>query len=183
MLPCFSLPPTPSITCTTFVAHSAFKDMRQVWGVGAASAAVVTVGLLLVLLSGGSYATTLVAARFEGGVVMAADSRTSQGNFVANRLTDKITQVHPNIFLARSGSSAGMYDNGMAGYDSKPKPKVCCCREVGVGSHIRVTSTRARMGHTISYLHTSYSCCSSFSNNVATNMTSKLMTSRDICLL
>eukprot|EP00752_Nemacystus_decipiens_P007521 g6721.t1 len=51
-------------------------------------------------------ATTLVAARFEGGVVIGADSRTSQGSFVANRLTDKIAPVAPSIFLARSGSSA-----------------------------------------------------------------------------
>ncbi|CAM9475916.1 unnamed protein product, partial [Hapterophycus canaliculatus] len=51
--------------------------------------------------------TTLVAARFDGGVVIGADSRTSQGSFVANRLTDKITLVSPGIFLARSGSSAG----------------------------------------------------------------------------
>lgn len=55
----------------------------------------------------GTGATTLVAARFDGGVVIGADSRTSQGNFVANRLTDKITPVAPSIFLARSGSSAG----------------------------------------------------------------------------
>lgn len=55
----------------------------------------------------GAGATTLVAARFEGGVVVGADSRTSQGSFVANRLTDKITPVAPSIFLARSGSSAG----------------------------------------------------------------------------
>lgn len=55
----------------------------------------------------GAGATTLVAARFEGGVVIGADSRTSQGSFVANRLADKITPVAPSIFLARSGSSAG----------------------------------------------------------------------------
>lgn len=80
--------------------------MRCVLSVGAASAAV-RLWLFLVLSTGGSHATTLVAARFEGGVVIAADSRTSQGSFVANRLTDKITPVYPNIFLARSGSSAG----------------------------------------------------------------------------
>lgn len=52
-------------------------------------------------------ATTLVAARFDGGVVIGADSRTSQGTFVANSGTDKITPVSPGVFLARSGSSAG----------------------------------------------------------------------------
>lgn len=70
--------------------------------------------LLLVVVVGwtavtGVVATTLVAARFEGGVVIGADSRTSQGSFVANRLTDKIAPVSPGIFLARSGSSAGTY--------------------------------------------------------------------------
>ena len=67
--------------------------------------------MLVVVMTGGptttSEATTLVAARFEGGVVIGADSRTSQGSFVANRLTDKISPVAPSIFLARSGSSAG----------------------------------------------------------------------------
>lgn len=62
---------------------------------------------LALLLLKGSRATTLVAARFHGGVVIGADSRTSQGSFVANRLTDKIASVYPGIFLARSGSSAG----------------------------------------------------------------------------
>lgn len=61
-------------------------------------------------------ATTLVAARFEGGVVIGADSRTSQGSFVANRLTDKITLVSPGIFLARSGSSAGAFSNSQRGW-------------------------------------------------------------------
>lgn len=75
-------------------------------------AAVSHVFLMLVLLVVGwtataVVATTLVAARFDGGVVIGADSRTSQGSFVANRLTDKIAPVSPGIFLARSGSSAG----------------------------------------------------------------------------
>lgn len=68
-------------------------------------------GFLLLLLGFGGTtavcATTLIAARFEGGVVIGADSRTSQGSFVANRLTDKIAPVSQGIFLARSGSSAG----------------------------------------------------------------------------
>lgn len=70
-----------------------------------------TAGALLLVTAAvrwtGAGATTLVAARFDGGVVIGADSRTSQGSFVANRLTDKISPVAPSIFLARSGSSAG----------------------------------------------------------------------------
>lgn len=76
---------------------------------GLAASAVQSLLLIAVLAVRwtGTGATTLVAARFEGGVVIGADSRTSQGSFVANRLTDKITPVAPSIFLARSGSSAG----------------------------------------------------------------------------
>ncbi|CAB1097210.1 unnamed protein product [Ectocarpus sp. CCAP 1310/34] len=61
---------------------------------------------LLVAAAGQVDATTLVAARFDAGVVIGADSRTSQGSFVANSGTDKITPVSPGVFLARSGSSA-----------------------------------------------------------------------------
>lgn len=69
--------------------------------------ALVCVGCFLLLTSYGALATTVIAARFEDGVVIGADSRTSQGNFVANRFADKITTIYPGIFLARSGSSAG----------------------------------------------------------------------------
>lgn len=90
-------------------------DMRPICERGLAAVSApprALVVLVLMMIGGGtktstSEATTLVAARFEGGVVIGADSRTSQGSFVANRLTDKISPVAPSIFLARSGSSAG----------------------------------------------------------------------------
>lgn len=47
-----------------------------------------------------------MAVTFDGGVVMGADSRTSTGNYVANRVSDKITPVHDSIFCCRSGSAA-----------------------------------------------------------------------------
>jgi len=50
--------------------------------------------------------TTIMAAAYDGGVVMGADSRTSNGNFVANRVTDKITTLAENIYICRSGSAA-----------------------------------------------------------------------------
>merc|ERR1711863_106184 len=53
-----------------------------------------------------STGTTLVAVEFEGGVVIGADSRTSMGTWVANRVTDKLTPVTDNIFCCRSGSAA-----------------------------------------------------------------------------
>ena len=44
-----------------------------------------------------STGTTLVAMEFADGVVMAADSRTSTGSFVAVRVTDKLTPVTSHI--------------------------------------------------------------------------------------
>merc|ERR1711978_172845 len=53
-----------------------------------------------------STGTTLVAVEFDGGVVIGADSRTSMGTWVANRVTDKLTPVTDSIFCCRSGSAA-----------------------------------------------------------------------------
>lgn len=50
--------------------------------------------------------TTIMAVAFEGGVVMGADSRTSTGSYVANRVSDKLTPVSDNIYCCRSGSAA-----------------------------------------------------------------------------
>lgn len=44
-------------------------------------------------LSTFSIQTTIMAASFDGGVVLGADSRTSTGSYVANRVTDKITPL------------------------------------------------------------------------------------------
>jgi len=48
-----------------------------------------------------------MAVAFDGGVIMGADSRTSTGSYVANRVSDKITQLHDRIYVCRSGSAAG----------------------------------------------------------------------------
>ncbi|KAJ2689166.1 Proteasome subunit beta type-1, partial [Coemansia spiralis] len=50
--------------------------------------------------------TTIMAVQFDGGVVVGADSRTSTGTYVANRVTDKLTKVHDLIYCCRSGSAA-----------------------------------------------------------------------------
>jgi len=53
--------------------------------------------------------TTIMAVRYDGdggGVVMGADSRTSTGSYVANRVSDKITPVCNNVAVCRSGSAA-----------------------------------------------------------------------------
>ncbi|XP_064900293.1 proteasome subunit beta type-6 [Columba livia] len=53
-----------------------------------------------------STGTTIMAVEFDGGVVIGADSRTTTGTYVANRVTDKLTPVHDRIFCCRSGSAA-----------------------------------------------------------------------------
>jgi len=53
--------------------------------------------------------TTIMAVKYDGdggGVVMGADSRTSTGSYVANRVSDKITPVCGNVAVCRSGSAA-----------------------------------------------------------------------------
>ncbi|KAK9744849.1 Proteasome subunit [Popillia japonica] len=53
-----------------------------------------------------STGTSIMAAEFDGGVVIGADSRTTTGAYIANRVTDKLTRVTDNIYCCRSGSAA-----------------------------------------------------------------------------
>ena len=41
--------------------------------------------------------TTIMAASFKGGVVLGADTRTSTGAYVANRVTNKLTQLAEKV--------------------------------------------------------------------------------------
>uniref|UniRef100_A0A4W4DTT7 Proteasome subunit beta n=1 Tax=Electrophorus electricus TaxID=8005 RepID=A0A4W4DTT7_ELEEL len=50
--------------------------------------------------------TTIMAVEFDDGVVIGADSRTTTGAYIANRVTDKLTPIHDRIFCCRSGSAA-----------------------------------------------------------------------------
>ncbi|KAG2468588.1 PSB6 protein, partial [Polypterus senegalus] len=50
--------------------------------------------------------TTIMAVEFDGGVVIGADSRTTTGAYIANRVTDKLTKIHDYIYCCRSGSAA-----------------------------------------------------------------------------
>ncbi|CCX13253.1 nucleophile aminohydrolase [Pyronema domesticum] len=50
--------------------------------------------------------TSIMAVTFNGGVVLGADSRTTTGSYIANRVTDKLTQVADTIWCCRSGSAA-----------------------------------------------------------------------------
>lgn len=47
-----------------------------------------------------------MAVEFDGGVVIGADSRTTTGAYIANRVTDKLTKVTDFIYCCRSGSAA-----------------------------------------------------------------------------
>lgn len=47
-----------------------------------------------------------MAVEYDGGVIIGADSRTSTGSYVANRVTDKLTRISDKIYCCRSGSAA-----------------------------------------------------------------------------
>jgi 20S proteasome subunit beta 1 len=47
-----------------------------------------------------------MAINFKDGVILGADSRTTSGTYISNRVTDKLTQVHDTIWCCRSGSAA-----------------------------------------------------------------------------
>eukprot|EP01067_Filipodium_phascolosomae_P005294 Filipodium_phascolosomae@DN3380_c0_g1_i1.p1 len=53
-----------------------------------------------------SNGTTVLALKFNGGVILAADTRSSTGDYVSNRVTRKISRLHKKIFVAASGSRA-----------------------------------------------------------------------------
>lgn len=48
-----------------------------------------------------SLQTTIVAVTFDGGVVLGADSRTSTGSYVANRVSDKVVPIHDYVWACR----------------------------------------------------------------------------------
>lgn len=50
--------------------------------------------------------TTIMAVKYNGGVLIGADCRTSMGSYIPSRITDKLTPISDNIFCCRSGSSA-----------------------------------------------------------------------------
>lgn len=48
-----------------------------------------------------------MAVKFADGVILGADSRTTTGAYIANRVTDKITSLaEPFLYCCRSGSAA-----------------------------------------------------------------------------
>ncbi|XP_062265307.1 proteasome 20S subunit beta 12 [Platichthys flesus] len=58
-------------------------------------------------IKGVSTGTTILAAVFNGGVVIGSDSRASMGGeFVSSKTINKVVQVHDQIFCCMSGSLA-----------------------------------------------------------------------------
>ncbi|KTW32021.1 proteasome core particle subunit beta 1 [Pneumocystis jirovecii RU7] len=57
--------------------------------------------------------TTITAIKFAEGVIIAADSRTTIGQMIVNRVSDKLTKLYDKIWCCRSGSAAGK-DNTQA---------------------------------------------------------------------
>ncbi|XP_003389514.1 PREDICTED: proteasome subunit beta type-6-like [Amphimedon queenslandica] len=53
-----------------------------------------------------STGTTIMAVEYDGGVIIGADSRTTSGSYIVNRVTDKLTPITDRIFCCRSGSAA-----------------------------------------------------------------------------
>jgi 20S proteasome alpha/beta subunit len=56
-----------------------------------------------------------MAVEFDGGVIIGADSRTSAGTYIVNRVTDKLGKIHEKIYCCRSGSAADTQVNFIAG--------------------------------------------------------------------
>jgi 20S proteasome subunit beta 1 len=73
-----------AIKPTTLYSHDPLKDLSKAHSMG----------------------TSIMAVQFDGGVVVGADSRTTTGSYIANRLSDKLTPVSDRIFCCRSGSAA-----------------------------------------------------------------------------
>eukprot|EP01101_Sappina_pedata_P005016 TRINITY_DN2231_c0_g1_i1.p2 TRINITY_DN2231_c0_g1~~TRINITY_DN2231_c0_g1_i1.p2 ORF type:complete len:235 (+),score=93.92 TRINITY_DN2231_c0_g1_i1:25-705(+) len=53
-----------------------------------------------------SMGTSIFAVTYKDGVIMGADSRTTTGSYIANRVSDKITEIQDKIYVCRSGSAA-----------------------------------------------------------------------------
>jgi len=58
------------------------------------------------LSSGTTIVAVPIGTKENGGVVLAADSRVTTGAYIANRVSDKLVQLAPHIYAARSGSAA-----------------------------------------------------------------------------
>ena len=50
--------------------------------------------------------TTIIACKYDGGIMLAADGRSANSMFVGNPCSDKLEPIHQRIYCQRSGTSA-----------------------------------------------------------------------------
>ena len=50
--------------------------------------------------------TTILSCKYNGGIMLAADGRSSNSMFVGNACSDKLEPIHQRIYCQRSGTSA-----------------------------------------------------------------------------
>ncbi|KAI5159988.1 20S proteasome subunit beta 1 [Nematocida ausubeli] len=53
-----------------------------------------------------SLGTTIIGVKYKDGVILGADTRTSMGTYVSNRVSRKITKLMDNVYTCRCGSAA-----------------------------------------------------------------------------
>uniref|UniRef100_A0A1X7SXE2 Uncharacterized protein n=1 Tax=Amphimedon queenslandica TaxID=400682 RepID=A0A1X7SXE2_AMPQE len=46
--------------------------------------------------------TTIMAVEYDGGVIIGADSHTTSGSYIVNRVTDKLTPITDRIYILLS---------------------------------------------------------------------------------
>ena len=101
-----------------------------------------------------SSGTTIIAIPFPGGVVLGADSRVSTGTYVANRVSDKIAQLHDHIWCCRSGSGRRCIAPSTrhraavtkATLSSAGKRCMCGSRQASSATATQITSRGDRLG-------------------------------------
>ncbi|PWN95918.1 putative PRE3-20S proteasome subunit [Tilletiopsis washingtonensis] len=82
--------------------------------------------------------TSIMAVAYDGGVIMGADSRTTMGSYIANRVTDKLTHISDRIYCCRSGSAADTqavadmvsYHLGMVSVQHDEAPRVAVAAQL-----------------------------------------------------
>ena len=80
--------------------------------------------------------TTIMAVEFADGVVIGADSRTTTGSYIANRVTDKLTPITDKIYCCRSGSAA----DTQAIADIVKYQLDLYCREIGEDPRVKTAA-------------------------------------------
>lgn len=87
-------------------ARVAARECSQGSSQGGVSASGVPAGLRLPPLR--KTGTTICGVIFNGGVVLGADTRATQGSVIADKNCSKLHKIHNNIFAAGAGTSADL---------------------------------------------------------------------------